>query len=80
VTGRDPEGSALFGYRARGGAADVFRYDLASQTRTVLRRIEPADRAGVSGISSVSLSEDGASYLYAYPRILSDLYLVEGLR
>ena len=40
----------------------------------------PADSAGVSGIGRVCLTPDGASYVYSYTRVLSDLYVVDGLR
>ncbi|MFI5182563.1 MAG: hypothetical protein ACHQPI_14350 [Thermoanaerobaculia bacterium] len=39
----------------------------------------PADPAGVVEIVSVLLTPDATSYAYSYHRILSDLFLVEGL-
>ena len=38
------------------------------------------DSAGIVRISSVFISPDGTFYAYAYSRVLSNLYLVEGLR
>jgi hypothetical protein len=40
----------------------------------------PPDAAGVVEIVSVVLTPDVASYAYSYHRILSDLFLVEGLK
>jgi len=40
----------------------------------------PSDSAGVSRIGPILLAADGKSCLYGYHRILSDLYLVEGLK
>jgi hypothetical protein len=39
----------------------------------------PADSAGVVEIVSVVLTADGSNYAYSYHRILSDLFLVDGL-
>jgi hypothetical protein len=40
----------------------------------------PSDSAGVSRIGPILLTPNGKSCLYGYHRILSDLYLVEGLK
>jgi hypothetical protein len=58
----------------------VDRIDLATGERTTWKTLRPADRAGVLDIGFVQLSGDARSYVYSYRRILSTLYLVEGLR
>jgi hypothetical protein len=40
----------------------------------------PSDPAGVERIGPILLTADGTSCVFGYHRILSDLYLVEGLR
>ena len=40
----------------------------------------PSDPAGVNIILPILLTPDGKSYVYGYRRMLSDLYLVEGLK
>jgi hypothetical protein len=40
----------------------------------------PEDAAGVTQIHPTSMAADGRSYVYSYRRVLSDLYLAEGLR
>ena len=40
----------------------------------------PADPTGVVRISSIFVAPDGTFYAYAYSRVLSNLYLVEGLK
>jgi len=40
----------------------------------------PADSAGVTDIVVVCPTPDGSSYVYSYARILSNLYVVEGLK
>ncbi len=73
-------GAALYAYDSTVIPARVFRLDLASGGRTPLRTLVPADAAGVIRISPVVLAPDLAAYAYSYRRILSDLYVVEGLR
>ena len=40
----------------------------------------PPDAAGVVEIVWIVLTPDAESYAYSYHRILSDLFLVEGLK
>jgi hypothetical protein len=48
--------------------------------RTALRRLSPADRAGVTAIVQILLTPDARGHAYTYIRNLSDLYLASGLR
>jgi hypothetical protein len=70
----------LFVQRAAGLGSRVDRLDLATGHRELWREIVPSDAAGVVRISSIFLSQDGAFYVYAYSRVLSSLYVVEGLK
>ena len=45
----------------------------------VINVVYRSDSAGVSRIGPILITPDGKSCLYGYHRILSDLYLVEGL-
>ncbi|MDP9267070.1 MAG: protein kinase [Acidobacteriota bacterium] len=58
----------------------VEKMDLASGRRTPVRDLSPADRSGVLGISSIAISPDGKSYTYGYPRDVSQLFTVEGVK
>jgi len=58
----------------------VTRVDLASGRRDPWMEIIPADSAGVQSIPDVKFSADGKSYAYSMVRLLSDLYVVDGLR
>lgn len=62
-----------------GYAVDVMRVDLASGRRELFKKIGPPDPAGVS-VQYVVFTPDGKYYAYAYVNVLSELYLVEGLR
>ncbi|HEX7251885.1 MAG TPA: hypothetical protein VF376_03315, partial [Thermoanaerobaculia bacterium] len=70
----------LFVHRAGGPAARIDRLDVATGRREPWRELFPSDAAGVVRVSSVFISPDGSSYVYAYSRVLSNLYLVEGLK
>jgi Tol biopolymer transport system component len=58
----------------------VLRYDLASGRLDLVRRVEPADLAGVLDRPTCLVTPDGRTIAYAVQRYLTDLYLVEGLR
>ena len=58
----------------------VFQIDLASGQRRLWKELDPPDPAGINFIRTPHISADGKAYAYNYNRVLSDLYLVDGLR
>ena len=60
--------------------ARIFRLDPATGRRTLFREIAPSDSAGFMNPPRVVLIPDGSAYAYGGFRMLSDLYLVEGLK
>lgn len=58
----------------------IYRLNLATGQRQLVRELTPPDTKGLCGMSKIRLSADGRSYVYGYTRLLSDLYLVNGLR
>ncbi len=40
----------------------------------------PPDRPGISNVSPPAIASDGKTYAYSYNRILSDLFLADGLK
>jgi len=60
--------------------ARVVRLDLATGKREPFRDVLPTDAAGVVTIVPLLFTPDGRSYVYSYPRILSQLYVGEGLQ
>jgi eukaryotic-like serine/threonine-protein kinase len=75
-----PDGSALYGFRRGQLPGHVFKLDLAKGTRETHRELRPRDPSGVVEIVSVVQTPDGSGYAYSQHRILSDLFLVDGLR
>jgi hypothetical protein len=74
------DGRALYIYRGGELPAKVYRLDIASGKRTLWRQLMPPDPAGVEYVGPILPSPDGTAYAYGYRRLLSDLYLVEGLK
>lgn len=60
--------------------AQVFRVDVDSGHRELWKEITPPDPSGVQNIASVAFSADGKSYAYSISRMISDLYVVDGLK
>jgi Tol biopolymer transport system component len=59
----------------------IYRVDLTGGARTLWTEIRPSDPTGVPpGGGAVRMSADGRTIAFGYPRTLSDLFVVQGLR
>jgi Tol biopolymer transport system component len=58
----------------------VYRVEISTGRRELLRELVPADAVGVNMIFPVLLTPDGRSYAYSYSSSLNNLYLVKGLK
>jgi serine/threonine protein kinase len=74
------DAKAIYFYKPGDLPAKVYRLDLSTGHKTLWKELMPSDSAGVSRIGPILITPDGKSCLYGYHRILSDLYLVEGLK
>ncbi|HSS45336.1 MAG TPA: hypothetical protein VLO07_08350, partial [Thermoanaerobaculia bacterium] len=74
------DGQALYVYRIGDVPARVFRLDLSTGRRELWKELTPPDPAGISGIQYLQIAPDGKAYAYDYGQVLSDLYMVEGLK
>jgi len=74
------DGRFLYLCRRRDLPARVSKLDVQTGKREPWRELMPADGAGIVNISPVLATPDGSGYVYGYFRILSDMYLVEGLK
>jgi len=74
------DGKTMYVYKPGDLPAKVYRLDLATGHRTLWKELIPSDSAGVSRLGPIIITPDGKSCLYGYHRVLSDLYLVEGLK
>jgi len=73
------DGRALFVYRRAELPARVYRLDLATGRKQLWKELMPADPAGVISVAAVQISADESSWIYNYRRVLSDLYLLQGI-
>jgi len=80
AVGWTADDSGLFVQRSGAPVAKIERVDLATGRAEPWKEILPSDATGVVRVSSVLISPDGTFYAYAYSRVLSNLYLVEGLK
>ena len=74
------DGHSLYIYRGGELPAKIYKLDIANGSRTLWKQLMPPDPAGVEYVGPILPSPDGTAYAYGYRRLLSDLYLVEGLK
>lgn len=58
----------------------VYRVELATGRRELWREVSPANPTGLLQVLPPHITPDGRAYAYTYFRMLSDLYLVDGLK
>lgn len=79
VLGWEKDGKSILVLKP-GVPAKVFRVYLGSSKVEEVKTFSPSDPAGVVTVGGVRFSADRKSYAYDYFRILSDLYVVDGLK
>jgi len=75
----EPDGESML-VAIHGLPEKVVRVYLSNSRREDVIQISPADPAGLEAIQGVFLSSDHKSYAYSYYRVLSDLWVVDGLK
>lgn len=58
---------------------EIYRIDIKTGRQESWKNVLPRDRAGIMGQLSFSVTPDGRSHAYTWPRALSSLYLADGL-
>jgi dipeptidyl aminopeptidase/acylaminoacyl peptidase len=74
------EGSRLYVRRSGVWPPVVDRVQTATGERVAWRTIQPADPVGVQMVVRIQVTPDGTSYCHDYVRVLSDLFILEGLK
>ena len=69
----------LYVYQPNQLPMKLYRLNVENGQRQLFREMTK-DEVGVCDFSHLYLSADGRSYIYGYTRLLSDLYLVNGLK
>jgi len=70
----------LYIYRRGEPPFKIYRLNLQTNTRSEWKQLVPSDPAGLYLVGPILLTPDGNNYVYGCARIISALYLVEGLR
>ena len=60
--------------------AEIFQLDVATGRRHLWKTLIPPDPAGVYSIIEFQVTPTGHAYVYSYTRLLSQLFLVRGLK
>jgi serine/threonine protein kinase/Tol biopolymer transport system component len=80
IIGSSNDGHSLYVANLNEMPIRVYRFDPSNGHKELLKEIMPADPAGVFGYHYVYLTPDGKGYAYSVSRMLTDLYVVEGLK
>ena len=75
-----PDGRFLYFAEDVGRSVQIYRVEIETGRRELWRTIAPSDPAGLDRIFAIQIADDGESYYYSLERMVSDLYLIEGLR
>ena len=73
-------GQGLFLHRIGSLPASVFQFDLRTGEMAPWKQLAPEDLAGVVRIDPVRVADDGRAWAFSYIRVLSNLYVVDGLK
>jgi eukaryotic-like serine/threonine-protein kinase len=74
-----PDGNSLFVVK-RGIPAKIMRTFLDNRPPQLVRELTPSDPAGILELRNFQVTPDGKAYVYSYYKVLSDLWVVDGLR
>jgi eukaryotic-like serine/threonine-protein kinase len=74
------DGQSLWVFRRGEVPTDIFRLHVATGQRELWKTLLPPDPAGVYSIIEFRVTPTGHAYFYSYTRLLSQLFVVSGVR
>jgi hypothetical protein len=74
------DNSSVYGYIPDHIPIKVYKVNLTTGKKTLVQELQPESTAGAVTITSVCISRDGSRFAYSYYQVLSDLYIISGLR
>jgi Tol biopolymer transport system component len=74
------DGRAIYTSEAGSYPLNVSLVNVDTGQRTSWKQIAPSDPAGVLSVDNLRITPDGKNYVYSTRRVLSDLFLVKGLK
>jgi Tol biopolymer transport system component len=70
----------LYVYQGKEQPVRVYRLNVVTGERQFFREFHPGDSTGHYNMTHILFSADGRAYVYSYIRMLSELYVVKGLK
>jgi eukaryotic-like serine/threonine-protein kinase len=70
----------LYAYQWKQAPIKIYRLNILTGQRRFFKEITPPELSGSCDINRVLFSSDGRYYAYSYTRLLSELYMIKGLR
>jgi Tol biopolymer transport system component len=58
----------------------IYRLNIDNGQRQLFKELNPSDETGLCDLTNVLFSPNGKAYVYGYTRLLSEIYLVNGLK
>ncbi len=58
----------------------IYRLNIENGQRQLFKEINPSDETGLCDMTMILFSPNGKAYVYGYTRLLSEIYLVNGLK
>ena len=58
----------------------VEKLEVSTGRRQPWKELAPADSYGLAGPLGLTAAQDGQTFAYSYVRVLSELYMVEGVK
>jgi Tol biopolymer transport system component len=80
IVGWSSDGRSLYLSQTQDMSIRVYRFDPFTGRKELLQEIRPTDPAGIWSTPSIFLTPDAKNYVYSVRRILSDLYIANGLK
>src|SRR5208337_3956139 len=82
VNGWSPDGKSVYASPSQESetAAKIYRVNIESGKMEFWRTFGAESAAGINGVSAPNFSSDGTAYAYDYDRVLSEAYVVTGLK
>jgi hypothetical protein len=74
------DGRSFYLFQERSLPAAIYRFELATGVKELIRTVTPADVTGVARLGTIQLTPDARSFVYSYSQTLSDLYLLANVR
>jgi hypothetical protein len=70
----------VYAHMGKQAPVKIYRLNIENGQRQLFKEINPTDETGLCDMTGILFSANGKAYVYGYTRLLSELYLVNGLK